>query len=236
MEVPAPPHYQSVIRSPHDNPSRHPALFGRFAQLKPQCSVIALLTVAFDGHTESSTWWCTFVFRWQRGWNDPTCLAEVWDIKEKKTMCYPSNTHLSTPNIRVKSERYHLSWTWESIQVCLQMLHISRSLGANLMSQVSWNPILFIIRGFNPSLGDDERENIQAWLNAPNCFINFTSAVDKKVPGTGKWILDCKEYRLWRKDRGVLWIQGKGKLKLLTSWNVLVLMLLSAGSGKTVLS
>ncbi|KAE9393361.1 hypothetical protein BT96DRAFT_224851 [Gymnopus androsaceus JB14] len=68
-------------------------------------------------------------------------------------------------------------------------------------------------------MSNDEEKQIRDWLNAPNCYINFTSAADKKAVGTGKWILNHRQYIKWIEKRcGILWIQGK------------------AGSGKTVLS
>ncbi|KAE9389011.1 hypothetical protein BT96DRAFT_414255 [Gymnopus androsaceus JB14] len=64
----------------------------------------------------------------------------------------------------------------------------------------------------------DEEQKIQNWLNAPNCFFNYTSAVNKKTAGTGTWIMNHPKYIRWKCSPSLLWIQGK------------------AGSGKTVLS
>ncbi|KAE9393572.1 hypothetical protein BT96DRAFT_923980 [Gymnopus androsaceus JB14] len=63
----------------------------------------------------------------------------------------------------------------------------------------------------------DEKEKIRKWLDAPDCATNFRVADDKRVEGTGEWILNHPEYVEWKQNPGILWIQGK------------------AGSGKTIL-
>ncbi|KIK64437.1 hypothetical protein GYMLUDRAFT_240979 [Collybiopsis luxurians FD-317 M1] len=65
---------------------------------------------------------------------------------------------------------------------------------------------------------DDEVGKIRKWLQAPDCSANRADAADKKVEGTGQWILSHPEYQKWKGQPSILWIQGK------------------AGSGKTVLS
>ncbi|KIK51404.1 hypothetical protein GYMLUDRAFT_395054 [Collybiopsis luxurians FD-317 M1] len=69
-------------------------------------------------------------------------------------------------------------------------------------------------------VSNDEKEEIQKWLDAPDCTTNFQAAYDKRVEGTGQWILEHPEYIKWKQgpESNVLWIQGK------------------AGSGKTILS
>ncbi|KIK56806.1 hypothetical protein GYMLUDRAFT_247584 [Collybiopsis luxurians FD-317 M1] len=64
----------------------------------------------------------------------------------------------------------------------------------------------------------DEVREIRDWLQAPDCSANRADAADKKAEGTGEWILSHTEYKKWKGQPGILWIQGK------------------AGSGKTVLS
>ncbi|KAH7869852.1 uncharacterized protein C8R40DRAFT_1073803 [Lentinula edodes] len=69
----------------------------------------------------------------------------------------------------------------------------------------------------NYILPNDEEKKLQEWLSAPNSSINYTTALNKRTPGTGVWIFDHLIYNAWREEHGILWIQGK------------------AGSGKTVL-
>ncbi|KAJ3859255.1 hypothetical protein EV359DRAFT_68314 [Lentinula novae-zelandiae] len=69
----------------------------------------------------------------------------------------------------------------------------------------------------NYILPNDEEKKLQEWLSAPNSSINYTTALNKRTPGTGVWIFDHPIYNAWREEHGILWIQGK------------------AGSGKTVL-
>ncbi|KAE9396684.1 hypothetical protein BT96DRAFT_921959 [Gymnopus androsaceus JB14] len=64
---------------------------------------------------------------------------------------------------------------------------------------------------------NDTETKICDWLRAPDCSVNFQTAVDKKTHGTGQWIMDHPEYQKWKESSTVLWIQGK------------------AGSGKTFL-
>ncbi|KIK69353.1 hypothetical protein GYMLUDRAFT_35425, partial [Collybiopsis luxurians FD-317 M1] len=63
----------------------------------------------------------------------------------------------------------------------------------------------------------NDLEAIRKWLNAPDPSSNFNSAIRKKTPGTGKWILEHETYLKWKKSGGRLWMQGK------------------VGTGKTVL-
>ncbi|KAE9393267.1 hypothetical protein BT96DRAFT_924124 [Gymnopus androsaceus JB14] len=67
-------------------------------------------------------------------------------------------------------------------------------------------------------MSNDTETKIHDWLKAPDCSVNFQTAVDKKTGGTGQWIVDHYEYKNWKESSTVLWIQGK------------------AGSGKTFLS
>ncbi|KAJ3876241.1 hypothetical protein F5051DRAFT_412200 [Lentinula edodes] len=66
-------------------------------------------------------------------------------------------------------------------------------------------------------LSDEERK-LQEWLAAPDCSINFMTALNKKIPGTGRWILEHSAFIQWVTHPGILWIQGR------------------AGSGKTILT
>ncbi|KAJ3912724.1 ectomycorrhiza-induced ankyrin-domain/NACHT-domain-containing protein [Lentinula edodes] len=77
----------------------------------------------------------------------------------------------------------------------------------------------FIINGGNfTAISSDEATKVNQWLKAPDCSSNYVTAEDKKLQGTGKWIFDLDEYKKWKSEPGVLWIQGP------------------AGSGKTVLT
>ncbi|KAJ3965206.1 ankyrin repeat-containing domain protein, partial [Lentinula raphanica] len=54
---------------------------------------------------------------------------------------------------------------------------------------------------------------LKEWLAAPDCSINYATALDKKVAGTGQWILEDATYLKWKKEveqGSILWIQGKG--------------------------
>ncbi|KAF9064047.1 hypothetical protein BDP27DRAFT_1426268 [Rhodocollybia butyracea] len=63
---------------------------------------------------------------------------------------------------------------------------------------------------------------IRDWLKAPDPSTNLVAACNKKIPGTGEWILSHEHFIKWRKDEsGLLWIHGKVDL---------------VGSGKTFLS
>lgn len=59
-------------------------------------------------------------------------------------------------------------------------------------------------------LPNDEEKKLQEWLSAPNSSINYTTALNKRTPGTGVWIFDHPIYNAWREEHGILWIQGKG--------------------------
>lgn len=61
-------------------------------------------------------------------------------------------------------------------------------------------------------LAHDQAQSIKNWLKAPDCSTNFNNARDKKIEGTGLWILKHPEYIEWRNAGGLLQIQGKGVL------------------------
>lgn len=61
----------------------------------------------------------------------------------------------------------------------------------------------------------DQAQKIKDWLKAPDCSMNYNNATDKKMEGTGLWILKHPKYIEWRKSDGLLWIQGKGVLSYL---------------------
>ncbi|KAJ3769352.1 hypothetical protein FB446DRAFT_812382, partial [Lentinula raphanica] len=69
-------------------------------------------------------------------------------------------------------------------------------------------------------LSTDEEKKLQDWLAAPDCSINFATALNQRVVGTGQWILNNPIYLEWEKKGSILWIQGKagsGKTFLITS-------------------
>ncbi|KAJ3964751.1 hypothetical protein EV361DRAFT_976371 [Lentinula raphanica] len=71
-----------------------------------------------------------------------------------------------------------------------------------------------------PDLSSDEEKKVQDWLAAPNCSINYSTALNKRAPGTGQWILKDPVYLKWREQGGILWLQGQagsGKTFLMTS-------------------
>ncbi|KAE9398926.1 hypothetical protein BT96DRAFT_715975 [Gymnopus androsaceus JB14] len=58
---------------------------------------------------------------------------------------------------------------------------------------------------------NDTKTEIRDWLKAPDCSVNFQTAVDKKTNGTGQWIVNHSKYKNWKENSTVLWIQGKGR-------------------------
>ncbi|KAJ3766622.1 hypothetical protein FB446DRAFT_708486 [Lentinula raphanica] len=55
----------------------------------------------------------------------------------------------------------------------------------------------------------DEGRKLQDWLNAPDCSINYSTALNRRVDGTGQWILKDPTYLVWKEQGSVLWIQGQ---------------------------
>lgn len=67
---------------------------------------------------------------------------------------------------------------------------------------------------FHPdTLTTDEERKLHKWLGAPDTSINYITALNKKTPGTGSWILNHPIYIEWRMkgQACTLWIQGKGE-------------------------
>ncbi|KAJ3766644.1 ankyrin repeat-containing domain protein, partial [Lentinula raphanica] len=61
---------------------------------------------------------------------------------------------------------------------------------------------------------------LREWLGAPDCSINYSTALNKRANGTGQWILENPTYLKWREEGSILWIQGhagSGKTFLITS-------------------
>ena len=59
-------------------------------------------------------------------------------------------------------------------------------------------------------LSSDEEKKLQEWLGAPDCSINYATALNKRVDGTGKWIFEDPTYLEWKRKGSILWIQGQG--------------------------
>ncbi|KAJ4474851.1 hypothetical protein J3R30DRAFT_3503631 [Lentinula aciculospora] len=68
------------------------------------------------------------------------------------------------------------------------------------------------------AISSDEHTKILSWLNAPDCSHTYVAAASKKTAGTGQRIYDLAEYKKWKFQPSVLWIQGQ------------------VGTGKTVLT
>ncbi|KAJ3818482.1 hypothetical protein F5880DRAFT_1491299, partial [Lentinula raphanica] len=68
-----------------------------------------------------------------------------------------------------------------------------------------------------PDLSSNEEKELRDWLAAPNCSINYSTALNKRAPGTGQWILKDPVYLKWRKQGGILWLQGQGNKFTMTS-------------------
>ncbi|KAJ3826340.1 ankyrin repeat-containing domain protein [Lentinula raphanica] len=66
-------------------------------------------------------------------------------------------------------------------------------------------------------ISSNEKDQLYKWLAAPDCSTNYSTALSRRVNGTGQWIVRGAIYLKWKKDGKFLWIQGK------------------AGSGKTIL-
>ncbi|KAJ3969903.1 hypothetical protein EV361DRAFT_803020 [Lentinula raphanica] len=58
-------------------------------------------------------------------------------------------------------------------------------------------------------LSSDEEKKLQEWLGAPDCSINYITALNKRANGTGQWIFEDPTYLRWRKEKSILWIQGQ---------------------------
>ncbi|KAJ3968649.1 hypothetical protein EV361DRAFT_924950 [Lentinula raphanica] len=70
------------------------------------------------------------------------------------------------------------------------------------------------------SLSSDEEKKLQDWLAAPDSSITYATAWNKKVAGTGQWILEDPVYLKWKEEGSILCIQGQagsGKTFLLTN-------------------
>lgn len=51
---------------------------------------------------------------------------------------------------------------------------------------------------------------VVTWLSAPDPYINHNDARKRHEPGTGKWLLQCSQYRRWVAETGSrLWLHGK---------------------------
>ncbi|KAJ3963818.1 hypothetical protein EV361DRAFT_813010, partial [Lentinula raphanica] len=71
-----------------------------------------------------------------------------------------------------------------------------------------------------PDLSSDEEKKLHDWLAAPDSSITYATALNKKVAGTGQWILEDPVYLKWKEEGSILCIQGQagsGKTFLLTS-------------------
>ncbi|KAK2803839.1 hypothetical protein FQN50_006846 [Emmonsiellopsis sp. PD_5] len=67
---------------------------------------------------------------------------------------------------------------------------------------------------------EEERKRVLKWLSQFPYDDHHTFAKGERVPGTGYWIFDKVEYKIWRKVKGeILWIHGipgAGKTKLIS--------------------
>lgn len=58
----------------------------------------------------------------------------------------------------------------------------------------------------------DRRNEIMAWLNKADPSSNHQAACQKHEPGTGKWIIDRKEFKDWEAGgNSILWVHGIGE-------------------------
>jgi hypothetical protein len=62
---------------------------------------------------------------------------------------------------------------------------------------------------------DTDREAIIQWLSSTDPSTNHQAACKKAQPGTGKWLLDHKDFQHWRSTpNSRLWVHGIRKLWL----------------------
>ncbi|KAJ3833292.1 hypothetical protein F5878DRAFT_633095 [Lentinula raphanica] len=60
-------------------------------------------------------------------------------------------------------------------------------------------------------LSSDEEKKLHDWLAAPDSSITYATALNKKVAGTGQWILEDPVYLKWKEEGSILCIQGQGR-------------------------
>jgi hypothetical protein len=73
--------------------------------------------------------------------------------------------------------------------------------------------VLMINRADND--GGAEEERILTWLSPAKFSERHTQAKNNRTPGTGKWLLDLKEYKDWLDSScGFLWLHGVGEFTM----------------------
>lgn len=60
----------------------------------------------------------------------------------------------------------------------------------------------------------DLHESIFSWLSPSDVGENHSSATAPRYPGTCLWIFEHPIYKEWAKNRGILWVNGTGKLSV----------------------
>lgn len=70
----------------------------------------------------------------------------------------------------------------------------------------------------NKHIQNGEGKGALAWLRAPDVWRNLRSAIEKRQPGTGEWLISSPEFLTWIASPQFLWVTG------------------IPGAGKTVLS
>ncbi|KAJ9498592.1 hypothetical protein H2202_005778 [Exophiala xenobiotica] len=59
---------------------------------------------------------------------------------------------------------------------------------------------------------DNERESFLRWLSADEQALKYRSHCEKRVKGTGQWLLQHESYLKWKKEPGeMLWLSGIGQ-------------------------
>ncbi|KAF1824732.1 uncharacterized protein K489DRAFT_354998, partial [Dissoconium aciculare CBS 342.82] len=81
-----------------------------------------------------------------------------------------------------------------------------------------WDALTHQVNSNSEQMGHIQFRDIILWLSRANMSSSHDAATSKHVHGTGQWLLDLSEYKLWKSsEETVLWLSGK------------------AGCGKTIL-
>ncbi len=104
----------------------------------------------------------------------------------------------------------------------------SRRRSKQMRKVVLWETLLIL----PPT--DNEREQILRWLAADEQAFKYRDHLEKRVEGTGEWLLQHESYLKWKNEFGeILWLSGIGELSDI--FVRLKLTVCTAGCGKSVM-